>query len=358
MPHPRVNYRLSMTGADPLDLHLAHIRHLSCPASLAGLLSERFNRTKKQAKADAAEISPFLDQGIGFLNAAKQSDPAVAPVLLYYAYLNLAVAVVRAYRPTNWEQYKSHGAIDRTKALTRISLSSKLAKVQQGAIPLFHSVYSKAPLIQRDYSLRELVCSIPDLTAELGDVYSIKNQFLFVRGRIAPLEEEGVKLLRSEITFEFLNQRVQRFPTQRLHKAIPFLKTDYYVHSKRSRMRVYRSDQSWTPGNRERAQRRFDADVFLASNYGSRDFFNNEVDHRWVVPPSEPLLPTLTGSMLLLFSLSSLSRYRANVLRRVESSKLNLLMEVFRAEVDAIMLPALRNLLYCESVMIERSGKQ
>ena len=58
------------------------------------------------------------------------------------------------------------------------------------------------------------------------------------------------------------------------------------------------------------------------------------------------MLPALTAHLLLAFALSSLCRYRANLLEQVLSSEISLLMEVFEGESDSTIIPAFRNLLF------------
>ncbi len=91
--------------------------------------------------------------------------------------------------------------------------------------------------------------------------------------------------------------------------------------------------------------------MFRACNFGGQ-FANASlvVEYMWRFDRSSPILPTMTAGLLLSFALASLSRYRANVLDRVESSKVNLLCEVFSSESDGFMIPAFRNLLYAETM--------
>lgn len=68
--------------------------------------------------------------------------------------------------------------------------------------------------------------------------------------------------------------------------------------------------------------------------------------------PSAPILPTISASLLLSFVFSCLACYRAHLLGRVETSRVNLLCEVFANEADSFMLPSFRNLLHGESVFL------
>ncbi len=91
--------------------------------------------------------------------------------------------------------------------------------------------------------------------------------------------------------------------------------------------------------------------MFKACNFGAQHVNANlTVEYLWRFDRSSPILPTLTAGLLLSFVLASLARYRANILDRVESSKVNLLCEVFASEADGFMLPAFRNLLYAETM--------
>ena len=91
--------------------------------------------------------------------------------------------------------------------------------------------------------------------------------------------------------------------------------------------------------------------MFRACNFGGQQVNGNlSVEFMWRFERASPILPTLTAGLLLSFVLASLSRYRANIVNRVESSKVNLLCEVFSSEADGFMIPAFRNLLYAETM--------
>ena len=57
---------------------------------------------------------------------------------------------------------------------------------------------------------------------------------------------------------------------------------------------------------------------------------------------------------MLSFVLSSLYRYRAGLLDRIESSEMSLILEIFGGESDAIVLPGLRHLLYGRPLFMSR----
>jgi hypothetical protein len=138
---------------------------------------------------------------------------------------------------------------------------------------------------------------------------------------------------------------------------MPSLKSQYLPQQIEPHTRTFESQNEWTAGNKERAER-FHIDMALKFlNFGGQIVDSRGVvQYLWWLEPNSNILPTLTAGLLLSFVLTSLSRYRANLLDRVESSKINIIHEVFANEADGIVIPALRNLLYAETMYIETVG--
>lgn len=88
-------------------------------------------------------------------------------------------------------------------------------------------------------------------------------------------------------------------------------------------------------------------------NFGGQEVdANGHVAFSWQVNSGSPLIPTLSASLLLSFVLASLSRYRPNLLDHVETSKVNLLFDVYSSEADGFVIPAFRNLLYGQTMFM------
>ena len=349
------------TRMTPVGAHAAHIRHLSRPSALEQLLIERHALTGAVARRRSFEVAPFLEQALHFYESACRSDVRVRSVLQYYAYLNLAVGIVLVYRPSGWEQFRKHGAEDHTRSLKKLSLSSGVVQMRPGAVPLFHSVLSTAVAPTRRLTLRNLLVHIPMVALELKEAFSIRP--LAVRVGFS-LEDRGIPPNHKVSAVIRLNlcdtnnpptwsPGTATLPVNRFRQAIPELGSQFRITQHQKHLTEFESNQNWTPGNRERAQAFLEDVAFRAANFGGQFVGPNlNVEYLWRFERTSPILPTLTAGLLLSFVLASLSRYRANILDRVESSKVNLLCEVFASEADGFMIPAFRNLLYREAMYV------
>ena len=80
------------------------------------------------------------------------------------------------------------------------------------------------------------------------------------------------------------------------------------------------------------------------------------IQYLWKYAPRVPIYPTLSAGLILSFVLSSLFRYRPTLVRKLDNSGINLLVDVFLNEIDGLMIPAFRNLLYREELLFESSA--
>src|SRR5216684_158606 len=152
-----LNPIICKTRMDPVSVHVAHLRHLARPSALEYLLRERHGLAASASKKLTKEVAPFLNQALAFHDASQSAPLRVRPVLQYYSYLNLAVALVLIYRPTGWEGYRKHGVEDTTRNLHQISLSSPVIRVRRGALTLLHSIISNQQLPAGYIRLRDLL---------------------------------------------------------------------------------------------------------------------------------------------------------------------------------------------------------
>jgi len=348
---------------DPVSVHVAHIRHLAKPSALEHFLSDRHGLGQEICRKLARQVAPFLEQALEFHDASMAAPLRVRPVFQYYSYLNLAVALVLIYQPTGWQEFRKHGVEDITQNLRSISLSSPLIRARRGAVTLFHSIISTQQLPKGRITLRDLLVPIPMVASELEHAFGLRSLFLSVRGQ-ALIEGEGPsQAARSCFTFQLLDSSKPvgapgkaRFPLKRIYDAMPDLKTQYRAQQRQGHSRTFQSVQKWTPGNKERADKFHNEMAFKFFNYGGQEGNPNRGLHfGWRVWPNSQLLPTLTAGILLSFALSSLARYRANILDRVEGSKIHLLFEIFANEADGFLIPAMRNLLYAETLYVHRA---
>ena len=177
------------SNVSPLEAHLGHIRYLANPTATRELLRREFGFTAKDARDESRLICAQIEQSIHFYEQSKGAPIRIRPVLQYYCYLNLAVAAILAYRPANWNQYRSHGVEDKTHGLQRIDLASKVLKVQRGVVPLFHSILSDVDLKSRTFRFGALVAGIHMLSVELSDQFGKTTQRVFVSDAI--VEDAG-----------------------------------------------------------------------------------------------------------------------------------------------------------------------
>lgn len=346
------------TRMSPIESHAAYLRHLSRPSALLPFLRERHGILAKDARAMAAEVSPFIEQGLAFYDASRTASMRVRPVLQYYGYLNFAAAVVLVYRPDGWQGYRVHGAEDVTRSLRNINASSPVVRIKRGTLTLFHSIIAECPLPKNKLSLKHLMVPIPMVAAELNHVCGLQASMVIFRDHLFESDSESGKHVHSR--FEFLQlspglgARERSTPPDKLLRNIaPALFNDFDASVTNDGFRAFISKQRWTIGNRARAEAFHSACKFRICNFGGQSrAADGTVAHVWRIAPPIPVLPTLTASLLLSFALSSLCRYRANILDRVENSKVNLLCEVFANESDGFIIPAMRNLLYRELLTV------
>jgi hypothetical protein len=349
------------TRMDPVAAHVAHIRHLTGPRALQQFLRDSHGFRSPDAATLASEVAPFLEQALLFHDSSQNTHLRVRPVLQYYSYLNLAVAIVLVYRPSGWHDYRKHGAEDLTRNLKKISLSSPVVKVRSGAVTLFHSIVSDGGLPARRLTLRDLLLPIPMVSTELKHAFGVNSLALQVSGGTHVSRDGPNEWFKSSFSFRLINPNnpprfdpgLARFPLKRLYKAAPTLNSDYILKQRHQHSAEFESIQRWTTNSRERADKFHDDVALRLVNFGGQDIDQNlAVNFMWRFDGKSLLLPTLTAALLLSFALASLARYRPNLLDRVETSKINLLCEVFSNEADGFIIPAFRNLLYKQSMYL------
>ncbi len=356
----------------PVAAHVAHIRHLARPSALKELLERRHGVKAAESRERAQKVGPFLDQALSFHDVSRSAPLRVRPVLQYYTYLNLAVALVLIYQPLGWEQYRKHGVEDTTRELNRILLSSEVVRVRKGALALFHAIISESTLSKKKVSLQDLLVAIPMLGGELSHNFQIQPQLLEVLPDVRVIKEGKTLLARSQFTFRLHRRREgtrcrkgrSGFPLRRLYTAMPSLQTRYQLVGQGEAERTFLSRDKWSSGYKARAERFHSEMALKFVNFGGQQFSDEQspnpiygqskIIYGWRLGDTS-LLPTLTAGLLLSFSLASLCRYRASLLDRIEGSRINLLLEVFSGEADGFIIPAMRNLLYAETLYIHPS---
>lgn len=352
--------RTATSYNSPLAGHVSHLRHLSKPKTAELVLRGRFGYARPAAKEIAKLMAPFVEQAVEFHDASRLAQLRIRPVLQYYGYLNLAVACVIAHRPTNYLQYKSHGGTDLTPKLKMLDLRSPVVQVRHGAIPLFHSIISDCDINKRIFRLRELFASIPVLSLELEDAFGVPMVHVECAERLFHNSDTPKRMI-SELDFRLSRHgagdlKGHRLPRSRLEQALPFLRTEYLCSAKRDLHLNYKSVTNWDEADHVQAMTWHNVRAFKAMNFGARSLDDGIAHHIWYTVPRAPILPALTASLLLSFVLASVARYRPNLTAQLEDSRLNIVVDVFTAESDCFVIPALRNLLYKEELSLETIG--
>lgn len=349
MPEIIGKFDTAATSVRPLEAHIGHLRHLTNQGIVRDILKERHDMTAAQAQKTAKLVCPHVAQSLNFHNQSCIASPETRPVLQYYSYLNLAVAVILAYRPPNNEQYRQHGVEDRTHSLKKLELGSELLKVRRGAVPLFHSIISDVPLYNRKFRFGQLAAGFHMVQHELETQFNKKLQGIIVTDEVK--EDNGS--FKSIFSFnEKSDGNSICVSSNRLEKAMPLLVTNYNCKIEPEKT-VYTSKSKWS--NESAATKVHRKNGMKLINFGGHLVnysFGNRMGtcYTWHGISRTDLLPTLTSMLLLSFSLASIVRYRPIILSSAMASPIALLIDTFVTEADSIYIPALRNLLCREEV--------
>lgn len=331
-----------------LDGHIAHLRHLSNKSVVLSVLKERHNYTQHHARQYCDIISAYINQALNFHHQSTESNLMIRPVLQYYAFLNLSVAIILTYKPPNWNQYKSHGVIDRTHALTRLGLTSNILRLRSGAVPLFNSVISEVPLpLNKDFRLDQIVSGFHMAHLELEKFFGKISESVLVKDSVIALNS----YFHSSLSFTFHRGGAQaRFNKGKLEAAIPSLRTLYRRNIVNGNTSRYISRQRWQTENTALSNH---ANMcFRMINFGGSDVEHTSNEYTWRGLRGAPYMPTLTSILLTSFALSSIARYRSNMIRSISDLPIQLIVDVFLQEADALFIPAIKNLMYREEIFL------
>jgi hypothetical protein len=352
------------THGNVIGAHLAHLKHLAKPATCELILRNRFNRPSGKARLEARLIAAHVARAVDFISASKSCGDRLQPLLQYYCYLNLAVAVVLAYRPPNHLGYRRHGVTDLTGDLTQIDLASSVAQVTRGALTLFHSVVSDAPLPQGPLRLRTLLAAIPMLSAEMNDAFGLVPSVILVREGVELSASGTGRQCFSHITFQIAVDGKQTeqpmLSRATLEAAMPILRTAYSSVASNKGILNYRSRHSWDEASKSEAVEAHRKYMLKCINYGGHVVTERVHPqfgmYRWYFVKRSLMLPTSTASLLFASCLASLVRYRPALTEKLEGSRLNILRETFVNEADGYLIPMFRNLLFREELAIQSLG--
>ncbi len=336
-----------LSSVSPLVGYVAHLRHLTNTKVAADLLRDKFRQKVSGARASATLLGSHVAQALDFHSESLSASRSTRPVLQYYSYLNLAVAVILAYRPPNFIGYKRHGVVDNTHSLNSLDLSSPVVTVRRGAVPLFHSTLSDVSLDGTSFRLGQLAAGFQLFHNELQAEFGKKIEQIQVTDRVEEMSGSFYSV------FQFTaGGTVPRISSKKLEDAMPLLRKAY----SRERKHVYRSVTRWN--SRSKALRSHNANGMKLINFGghaiSGPFADGRLTYFWRGVSRVPLLPTLTSVLLLAFCLASVARYRPGLMQKAMVAPVYLLLDTFSQEADSVFIPAVRNLLYREEVAIGR----
>ena len=358
MPEIVGTFRNIFTSMAPVDAHVAHLRHLSSSEAAAQLLIEKFGCSAQMSRDLGKVLSAHVGQALEFHEVSLRAPRTIRPMLQYYCYLNLAVAVVVAYRPINFQQYRQHGVEDRTHSLTKLNISSVLVRARRGAIPLFHSILSGDPIERREFRLNELIGSIPLVQYEVADLFMVPVQSVAVQEGVVKDDKSGCFYSRVELLCKGPDDSPASLTKERVEKAMPDLAKSFVLEQRERHSIVYRSKGIWK--NEDDALDRHRKTCLRLINYGGNLLLpvigQSSLEYVWRAVARKALFPTLSATLLLSFSLASICRYRPSLSRSIERSKLNLLLDIFVGESNGIVIPAMRNLLFREELVISSIG--
>jgi len=129
MPEIIGKFSAVSSSIPPLDAHIGHLRHLTNNRIAKEILRNRHGLSAADAKTTSKLWASHVGQALNFHYESRTAPGTIRPVLQYYCFLNLVVAVILAFRPPCYNQYRRHGVEDKTHALFSLDLSSIVLQV-------------------------------------------------------------------------------------------------------------------------------------------------------------------------------------------------------------------------------------
>lgn len=332
---------------DPPEAHVAHLRHLARKSIASRVLRERYELTGESLDIAAELVAAHISHALRFYSASKTTGVEIRSVLQYYCYLHLAVAVVAAYRPPNWQNYRRHGLSDMTASTDRLSLSSKVVKATSGAVTLFNDVIGISRIDGRVFTLRDICSNINMVSVELRAYFDIA----VAQHRVYWSIVESIPNLR--ILFH-IHQGEGDFPKARWWLSkMPELRAAFEVRNASASEVTFLSKRMFK--TQEEAAKYIELNCVSLFNIGGH-VFNAEgvLMPTWYVDRRRSLVSSLVSMLMLSFVNASIVRYRPVLINNMAASPYAVLLDVVSAETDAVVIPAMRNLLYREQLTIAK----
>ena len=335
----------------PLDSHLSHIGSLAHSRIAREVLIDFHNLPEAHVRKYVQKFCSHISQALEFHYESKKASIKIRPVLQYYSFLNIAVAAIIAFKPHNFEQFGRHGVSDNTYSLASLKLSSKMVSVGRGAVPLFHSIYSDAPIAKKDFSLGQLLSGFHMVHHEIGKYFGKSSLTYFVNDSLVGAHDKW----HSRFCFSNAVGQSSQVSARKIEEAMPLIKSAYEIVSKTKDELIYNSKKIYS--SMTLAEKDHRANGIKIINFGGHSFksINGEQPncvYAWNSLSSYHFLPCLTSILLLSFSIASIARYRPILLESTINSPINVLFGTFVSEADAIFFSSVRNLLYREQLSV------
>lgn len=352
---------VTFTWLNRSEVDLLHLRHLTTPKTLSKIASSRHGLPKQIARSISPTVSNYIARGLEFYSAIATSPRSVRPVLEYYAFLNFSVACVCISRPALANSTKSHGISDVSYKLNRVELGSTVATIKHGALSSFHSLFCERSLANTSLRLRDLIGAIPFISSEAESVFKIKPvKIVPVLNQVLNDDNRATLGFRADSSFGQYTTLGGTALKSRIEEYFPSLQTDFVLTTTGKHTVLYNSASTW-PKNSDTDFLNFVGKWnLLLTNPLSVDIYKSgtisnptyQSESSWFLYKRSPILPTPTACLALYFWLSSLFRYRADLIESIDPP-IRLLIETFAAEARLRMLSMFRNLLYMENLIVE-----
>ncbi len=345
------------TYSDPLT-YISIIWHLSRPKSLKPILISRHNLSNPEAKIIAAEASEYISQGISLYHDSLQSSKVSRPILQYYSYLNLATACILCHSPkTAKPNYRRHGVSDITHSLDTLELNSRVIKVSKGALSEFHNIFSQQSISGVKFRLIDLLLNIQILESHLRSSHKVSPQRLCISDSFyspPPMHT----FTKHKVDFRLYTSRAtnkyKRFPRAKIESCFPFLGTNYMLARSDNAGITYYSCKNYSLDAQHDPPDEIYEISMCINDFARLLPEHMEIGTTWSISKYSQMIPCLTASMLLSFSLASIYRYRPMLSHKLPSSRLAVLLDSFIDESPFVMLPTFRSLLYREFLTVKR----
>ena len=148
----------------------------------------------------------------------------------------------------------------------------------------------------------------------------------------------------------------RRFPDSAVRQAIPILDDQFACSHTSATSSLYITKSKFTSIKKVHEFALRNKDLLTTLNFGGHLVHDDcEIEPQWYYTSSSQLLPTLTSTLMVLFAYASIVRYRPNLIQKMQSHRLSLLFDTLLSESPFFFIPAIRNLLYREHLIMSQT---